>query len=139
MKIKIDPGAYYPERAHANDAGLDLRSTESGTIPPRSAMTFGTGVHVQLPKGTAGLLVSKSGLDAKHHITSTGLIDEGYRGEIRVTLHNDGDMPIVVDHGQKISQLVVLPVLYENVEIVDKLDESEDGRGEDGFGSTGRF
>lgn len=137
MKIKLDPGAYYPERAHANDAGLDLRANESGMIPPHSARTFGTGVHVQLPHGTAGLLVSKSGLDANHHLTSTGLIDEGYRGEIRVTLHNDGDMPFIIDHGQKVSQLVVIPVLYEDVEIVDKLDESGDGRGEDGFGSTG--
>ena len=139
MKIKLDPGAYYPERAHEKDAGLDLRANESRIIKPHSARTIDTGVHVQLPPGTAGLLVSKSGLDANFHITSTGLIDEGYRGAIRVTMHNDGDMPFVVDHGQKISQLVVLPVLYEGVEIVDKLDESEDGRGEDGFGSTGRF
>lgn len=139
MKIKLEPGAFIPERAHQHDAGLDLRANESGMILPHSAKTFCTGVHVQLPEGTAGLLVSKSGLDSKHAITCTGLIDAGYRGEIKATLHNDGDMPFVVDHGQKITQLVVIPVHYVSVELVDELDESEDGRGEAGFGSTGRF
>ena len=139
MKIMRERGAFPPERAHAGDAVLDLKANESGVILPPSAKTFGTGVHVQLPNGTAGLLVSKSGLDANCHVTSTGLIDEGYRGEIKVTLHNDGAMPFVVDRGQKISQLVVIPVLYEDVEEYSELDESEDGRGDDGFGSTGRF
>lgn len=139
MKIKLDPGAYLPSRAHANDAGLDLRAKESATIPPHSAMTFGTGVHVQLPKGTAGLLVSKSGMNAMNHVTSTGLIDAGYRGEIKVTLHNNKSIPFVVDQGQKISQLVIIHVSYEDVEIVDELDKSSDGRENDGFGSTGRF
>lgn len=137
MKIKLDPGAYYPERAHEKDAGLDLRACESRIIRPHSAQTVSTGVHVQLPPGTAGILVSKSGLNSYFHVTSTGLIDEGYRGAIRVTMHNDGDMPFVVNKGQKISQLVVVPAIYVSVEIVDELDESPDGRGEAGFGSTG--
>ena len=136
MKVKVDPGAYYPVRAHETDAGLDLRANEAGMVPPHGSKTFGTGVHVQLPHGTGGLLVAKSGLNSKNAVTSTGLIDEGYTGEIHVTLHNGSDMPFIVDHGQKISQLVVIPVLYEDVEIVDELDESE--RGADGFGSTGR-
>ena len=93
-------------------------------------------MHVELPPGTAGLLVSKSGLNVKHDITSTGLIDEGYAGEIVVKLHNHGFDDYVVRAGDKISQLVVVPVIYEGVEIVDEIEGGE--RNADGFGSTGR-
>ena len=139
MKVMLEHGAKMPAREHARDAGLDLFANEGASIPSHSAVTIRTGVHVQLPHGTAGLLVSKSGLNSKMHITTTGLIDEGYRGEIQVTMHNHGNAPFIVAPGQKISQLVIIPVLYEECEKVYKLDESPDGRGEDGFGSTGRF
>ena len=136
MKVRLDEGAYAPERAHATDAGMDLRAMESDRIPAHGYRTFRTGVHIQLPKGCAGLLASKSGLNTKLGITSTGLIDDGYSGEIMVTLHNSDSWPYLVSKGDKISQLVIIPVRYEPVEIVDEIEAGE--RGEAGFGSTGK-
>lgn len=135
MKIKLDKGAYMPERAHATDAGLDIKAMRAQIVRAHSSAIFRTGVHVELPKGTAGVLISKSGLNTKHDITSTGLIDEGYTGEIIVKLHNHGNEAYLVNEGEKISQLVVTPVLYEQLEIVDDLGVTE--RGDNGFGSTG--
>jgi len=136
LKIVVDPGAYAPTRAHPTDAGLDLRAKEDGYVSAKSCKTFATGVHVQLPKGTVGLICSRSGLNIISGITSTGVIDEGYTGEIKVNLINHSNKGYRVFEGEKISQLVILPVLYEEVEIVEELEESE--RGENGFGSTGR-
>lgn len=136
MKVKLDPGAYSPERAHNTDAGLDLKALHPQRVMPSESAVFRTGVHVELPEGTAGLLVSKSGLNVKHNITSTGLIDQGYSGEIMVKLYNHGSEPYLIGAGDKISQLVVIPVRYEDVEIVQDLDNTE--RGSNGFGSTGR-
>ena len=136
MKIKLDDLAYMPSRAHETDAGLDLRSPETVMVLGHGSVVIDTGVHVQLPKGTAGLLVSKSGLNVKNGIVSTGLIDEGYTGSIRVKLYNHSNEAYVVQEGDKISQLVVIPVLQETLELVPDLDESE--RGELGFGSSGR-
>ena len=136
MKVKVDPGCYAPTRAHETDAGLDLRAKESVKIYPHSGAVIGTGVHVELPHGCAGLLVSKSGLNVKHNITSTGLVDEGYTGEIMVKLYNHGDETYAVNAGDKISQLVVIPVRYETVDLVDDLNVSS-SRGGAGFGSTG--
>jgi len=137
MKIKLDPGAYMPERAHDTDAGLDIRSTEDKMVQAHSYATFRTGVHIRLPEGCAGLLVSKSGLCVNCNITSTGLIDEGYDGQIIVKLFNHGWDDYHVHRGDKITQLVVIPVRYEAVELVDDL-EQESARGSGGFGSTGR-
>ena len=137
MQIKLDPGAYMPERAHATDAGLDIKSSKDCIIPAHDSVTIYTGVHVNLPPNTAGLLVSKSGLNTRYNITSTGLIDEGYSGEIVVKLHNHGGLPYFVAKGDKITQLVVIPVLYEAVELVDDLQQDSE-RGDKGFGSTGR-
>lgn len=137
MKVYVETGAFEPERAHDTDAGLDLRAKYGRTVPAGGYAVFGTGVHVALPKGCAGLLVSKSGLNVNFSLTSTGLIDEGYSGEIKVKLYNHGKVDFRVLPGDKISQLVVIPVRYEPVELVDELDEDSD-RGEKGFGSTGR-
>lgn len=137
MKIKLDDGAFPPVRAHDTDAGLDLRATRNARVPAHGSALIGTGVHVQLPKGTAGLLVSKSGLNTKHDLTSTGLVDEGYSGEIMVKLYNHGEDSYQVNAGDKITQLVIIPVRYEDVELVDNLDECGE-RGDSGFGSTGR-
>lgn len=131
MRIKLDKGAIAPTRAHETDAGLDLYAREDGFIPNLSSANFYTGVHIELPKGCAGLLVN-----VKHGITSTGLIDEGYCGEIVVKLFNHGNLDYTVKRGDKISQLVVLPVRYENVEIVEEI--SGGARGENGFGSSGK-
>jgi dUTP pyrophosphatase len=107
-----------------------------GLVRAGGNLKFRTGVHVQLPRGTAGLLVSKSGLNVRHDITSTGLIDEGYEGEIIVKLHNAGDRDYTVHAGDRISQMVIIPVLYVPVEIVDEIEGGE--RGNAGFGSSGR-
>lgn len=136
MKIKLDPNAIQPTRAHDTDAGLDLYATESKTVPPYGSATFDTGVHVQLPPHTAGFLKSKSGLNVKHNITSDGVIDVGYTGSICVKLYNHGPTPYAVQRGDKISQLVVVDIHLPNIQIVDALDETE--RGDCGFGSTGR-
>ena len=137
MKIKLDAGAFAPVRAHSTDAGLDLRAMWGCIVPAKESATFHTGVHVELPKGTCGILVSKSGLNTKHEIVSTGLIDEGYTGEIIVKLYNHGGYDYDVKAGDKISQLIVVPCLYEDVELVDDLGHDSE-RGEKGFGSTGR-
>ena len=125
-----------PVREHITDAGLDIRSAECGIVPAHGSEIFHTGIHVQLPRNTAGLFVSKSGLMVKHGITSTGLVDEGYDGEVLVKLFNHGDKDYEVERGDKIAQLVVMPVMYEPVEIVNSIDGGE--RGAHGFGSTGR-
>ena len=98
-------------------------------------MVFDTGVHVEIPKGYVGLITSKSGLMAKG-ITSRGTIDSGYTGSIRAVLFNHGERGYLVQKGDKITQMVVLPVLIEDVELTDTLEETERGAG--GFGSTGR-
>lgn len=136
MKIKLDPWAIMPTRAHDTDAGLDLFATEEKTLWAHSSVIFDTGVHVQLPPNTAGMLKSKSGLNVKHDITSDGLIDVGYTGSIVVKLYNNGDTPYMIHKGDKISQLAIVPVVIPPIVVVDELEESE--RGDHGFGSTGR-
>ena len=137
MNIYVEKGAYAPKRAHKTDAGLDIRSKETRFVLAHSSAIFHTGLHVQLPHGTAGLLVSKSGLNVNHGITSTGLIDEGYTGEIMVKLYNNSDENYLVHAGDKISQLVVIPVLYEDIHFKNFLDENTE-RGDHGFGSSGK-
>ena len=135
MKIKLDEGAFAPIRAHETDAGLDLRAREGAKILPFSSAVIGTGVHIELPHGTAGIMFSKSGLNVKHDLTSTGVVDEGYDGEIMVKLYNHGEKTYQVNAGDKVTQLLVIPVLYESVEIVDEIKGGK--RGQNGFGSTG--
>ena len=137
MKVKLEEYAFLPSRAHDTDAGIDLRSPFDVTIQPGSSVTIYTGVHVELPHNTAGILVSKSGLNVNHGILSTGLIDEGYQGEILVKLYNHGKEPYWVKRGEKITQLVVVPTVYEGLEIVRDFD-TKTARGDGGFGSTGR-
>lgn len=136
MKIKLDPMARIPERAHDTDAGLDLKSPINITVPARGSVIIDTGVHIQLPPGTAGMLKSKSGLNVKHGITSEGVIDEGYTGSIVVKLYNHTFDDYHVNIGDKISQLVIVPILTPELEFVDELNGGE--RGDNGFGSTGR-
>lgn len=136
MKIKLDAGAYMPTKAHEQDAGFDLRARNCDTVPAHGSAVFDTGVHIQLAKGTAGILVSKSGLNIKHDITSTGLIDEGYTGSIKVKLFNHGSTDYKVKAGDKISQLVIIAVVPCKMEKVDELEDTE--RGDNGFGSSGR-
>lgn len=137
MKIMLEDGAIEPVRAHAEDAGLDIFSKEDATLFCGNTHVFHTGVHVQIPKGYCGLLVSKSGLNVNKSMLSTGLIDEGYQGEIVIKLYNHGHHIHYIKYGDKISQLVLIPCLKPTLEIVESFDE-ETERGEDGFGSTGR-
>lgn len=136
MKIKLDPGAYMPERAHENDAGLDLRSPIKCRLYAGQAVVIDTGVHVQIPGGFVGMLKSKSGLNVKHDIVGEGVIDSGYTGSIRVKLYNHGSESYMIDHGDKISQLVILPIITPDLELVSELEETERGAG--AFGSTGK-
>lgn len=140
MKVVLDPGAYMPERAHNLDAGYDLRTPKDFMLPPSSDMGDGwqvidTGVHVEIPSGHVGFLKSKSGLNVNHCITSDGTIDAGYTGSIHVKLYNHGYMWRNFKAGDKISQLVILPIATPDLELVDALPETE--RGSKGFGSTG--
>ena len=125
-----------PTRAHSTDAGLDLYARECQIVTAKESATFDTGVHIQLPPGTAGLLVSKSGLNVINDMTSTGLIDEDYTGSIKAKLYNHGGYDYRVNRGDKISQLVIIPVIKPELELAEELEETE--RGDGGFGSTGR-
>lgn len=137
MKVMLDPGAYMPVRAHKADAGLDLFSMEDKAIPPCGSAKFDTGVHVEIPNGYVGMITSKSGLMAKEGITSRGTIDSGYVGSIQAVLFNHSHKYVQIKKGQKITQLVILPIITPELELVDNLEDTE--RGEGGFGSTGAF
>ena len=136
MKIKLDPGAVFPTRAHPTDAGLDIYARDTQIVPAKESAIFDTGVHVELPEGTVGMLKSKSGLNVKHGIVSEGVIDVGYTGSIVVKLYNHSGYDYKVNAGDKISQLVIMPILTPTLEIVDELEVR--GRGNNGFGSSGR-
>lgn len=137
MKIALDKGAFIPHRAHMYDAGLDLRAQTDGWILPKCRKTFDTGAHMEIPKTCVGLMTSKSGLMAKHGITCRGTIDCGYTGSIKVVLINHGWLPVKISAGQKIAQIVIMPIYLPDLDIVDALDRTERGNG--GFGSTGAF
>lgn len=136
MKVTLDEKAKIPTRAHELDAGYDVYSREKQVVPAKESAVFDTGVHVQIPKGYVGMLKSKSGLNVKHGITSEGVIDSGYTGSIKVKLYNNSGYDYVVNEGDKISQLVIIPILTPELEIVDCLEETD--RGSNGFGSSGK-
>lgn len=136
MKVMLDPGAKMPTRAHATDAGLDIYARDGQIVPAKESAVFDTGVHIEIPVGYVGFLKSKSGLNVKHGITSEGVIDAGYTGSIVVKLYNNDGYDYKVNAGDKISQLVILPILTPGLEEVDALEDTERGAG--GFGSTGK-
>ena len=136
MRIKLDEGAYLPTRAYPTDAGLDIYAREAQIVPAKESAVFDTGVHIELPVGTVGMLKSKSGLNVKHGITSEGVIDVGYTGSIRVKLYNNSGYDYKVNKGDKISQLVIMPIIAPELELVEELEGSD--RGNNGFGSSGR-
>lgn len=135
MKIKLDAGAIKPTRGHINDAGLDLYSPVSLWLHPGQHEVIDTGVHVAIPEGHVGLITSKSGLMAKG-ITSRGTIDSGYTGSIKAVLYNHGAEGYLIEAGDKITQLVILPCWIPDLDVVDELEDTS--RGDGGFGSTGR-
>lgn len=136
LKVMLDEKAYLPTRAHKTDAGLDLYARETQVVPARESATFDTGVHIELPEGTVGMLKSKSGLNVNHGLTSEGVIDVGYTGSIAVKLYNHSGYDYTVNAGDKISQLVIMPIITPELELVTELEQTERGNG--GFGSTGR-
>ena len=136
IKVMLDDFAYMPERAYSSDAGMDLKSPITVIIPAGQSKVIDSGVHVGIPEGYVGMLKSKSGLNIKYGITSEGVIDAGYTGSIVIKLYNFGERDIMVERGDKISQLVILPIMSPQLEVVSKLDESE--RMDNGFGSTGK-
>lgn len=150
MKIKLDYGAILPTRAHDTDAGLDLYAPRDVAVPGSKGRvdlglwtptdigcaTIDTGVHVEIPKGYVGFIKSKSGLNVKHGLTAEGVIDSGYTGSIVVKLYNHTGKYYYFDKGDKIAQLVLLPIITPELELVYELEDTE--RGDGGFGSTGR-
>lgn len=141
VKIKIlrlVDSASLPKYEHEEDSGLDLFAIEEREIPPGEAMLIGTGISVELPRGTEAQIRPRSGLALKHSITvlnTPGTVDAGYRGEIGVILVNHSKHSFKVLKGMKIAQMVVAPVIRAEIEEVDSLSKTL--RGEGGFGSTG--
>jgi len=136
--LRLRDDAVVPAHAYAGDAGLDLSACERVELAPGERASVGTGLAVAIPEGHAGFVQPRSGLAAKHGITivnTPGLVDSGYRGELRVLLLNtDREQTFLVEPGMRIAQLVVVPVPPVEVVEVDELRESE--RGVRGFGSS---
>jgi dUTP pyrophosphatase len=137
---RLKDGAIAPTRAHEGDAGLDLYACEAAHIGPGERWSVGTGIAVEIPAGHAGLVLPRSGLAQKHGIAlvnAPGLIDAGYRGELRVLLLNtDPAETFRVEPGDRIAQLVIVPIALATPVEVEALAESS--RGDGGFGSSGR-
>lgn len=150
LKIKLDKGAKMPTRAHETDAGLDLYTPKKVIVPGCRGIvstfltdirigyaTIDTGIHIEIPRGYTGFIKSKSGLAVKHGLTAAGgVIDSGYTGAVVVKLFNHTEKDYVFEAGDKIAQLVLLPIITPDLEEVDSLEDTE--RGDGGFGSTGR-
>ena len=138
--VRLSSSALPPGRAHEGDAGFDLHAAEAASIAPGERASVGTGVAVAIPEGHAGLVLPRSGLAARHGIAlvnAPGLIDAGYRGEVRVLLLNtDRDATFEVSPGERIAQLLIIRHEAPELEEVPSLDETVRGAG--GFGSTGR-
>jgi dUTP pyrophosphatase len=138
--MRLTAAARPPVRAHGDDAGYDLHAAEAARIEPGARASVGTGIAIAIPGGHAGLVLPRSGLAARHGITlanAPGLIDAGYRGEVRVLLLNtDRDQEFEVEVGDRIAQLVIVAHAAPDLAEVAELDTS--ARGPGGFGSTGR-
>jgi dUTP pyrophosphatase len=140
LQVKLlHPDARAPERTRPGDAGYDLRSVEAFALEPGERQLVPTGVAIALPAGIAGLVVPRSGLAIKHGISvvnGPGLVDPNYRGELRVILVNLGSERFEAAAGDRIAQLLLVPFVTPDLQLVDELPPSE--RGTNGFGSSGR-
>jgi len=137
--VRLDGGLPLPAYAKSGDAGLDLRASESVTLEPGERRLVPTGLAVAIPEGHAGFVLPRSGLAMHRGVTvlnAPGLIDSGYRGELKVLLINHGAEAVSIDRGERIAQLVVQPVARARLVEEERLPDS--ARGEGGFGSTGR-
>ena len=136
MKVKkLSPLAKLPQRAHPTDSGADLFALERTVLPARAITKVHTGIAVELPENTSGIIWGKSSVESKGIKTMAGLVDAPYRGELIVCMYNLNGQDFVFEAGQKVAQLVVLPTLYPAFEEVSELTDTS--RGEGGFGSTG--
>lgn len=136
MKVKkLDPRARLPLRAHPTDSGADLFALERTVLPARDVVKVRTGVAVELPENTSGIIWGKSSVESRGIKAMAGLVDAPYRGELLVCMYNLNDTEFVFEAGQKVAQLVVLPTLYPSFEEAEEL--SDTSRGSGGFGSTG--
>lgn len=137
----LDPGAVAPERAHAGDAGVDLRLLSEVVLAPGERARVRTGIAVAIPGGHAGLVVPRSGLADRlglSIVNTPGTIDAGYRGELQLLLLNtDPAATISLAAGERVAQLLVVPVALPTVTVVAELPPADDGRGAGGYGSTG--
>lgn len=139
LKCKVADPRYTPTRAHPSDAGLDLKAAENALLFPGDRQAVDTGVSMEIPDGYVGLVCARSGNAARRGIgivNGVGVIDAGYRGPINAILINHGRGNVTVKRGDRIAQLLIVPIETPSVEIVDSLSDSE--RGVDGLGSTGR-
>ena len=138
IAVTLDEGAYMPNKAHVTDAGFDLRTPVSFELLPGEEKVIDLGVHMLIPRGYVGFLKSKSGLNVKYGITSEGVIDAKYTGSIRAKLRRDASQQnaLLFEAGDKITQIVILPLPEIVLEKADSLEQTE--RGDRGFGSTGR-
>lgn len=134
---KIHPNAKTPERKTAGSAGYDLTTVEDVVLPAHQSALISTGVKIELPKQTYGQIAPRSGLSVKGIDVGAGIIDEDYRGEIKVLLRNHSDNDIELPCESRIAQLLVLPVCYPDLNIVDPEALEITERGAGGFGSTG--
>ena len=138
IDIKLDEGAIMPTKAHPTDAAFDLYfNGESVGIRHGDSKLLNTGIYMSIPRGYCGIIKSRSGLSVKHGIdVGAGVIDSGYRGEIKVLIRNHGDKITFIEHGERIAQLMIVPVPQVEFNQVDNLDEAD--RGDNGFGSSGK-
>lgn len=137
---RLEPDLPLPRRIRPGDAAADLPARADTTVPAGQRALVPTGFAVAVPNGWCGLVLPRSGLALKHGISvlnTPGLIDSGYRGELQVILHNSSDEDFVIERGQRIAQLLVLPVPELSFEEVEELPPGPDDRGERGFGSSG--
>lgn len=137
LRIILDDGARVPTRAHECDAGMDLYAREDKVVRARCSACFDTGVHIEIPAGYAGFIKSKSGLNVKHNLISDGVVDAEYQGSVCVKLYNLGETDYQIKAGDKISQLVIVPVNTPELELTDSFGAATN-RGNGGFGSSGR-
>lgn len=137
MKVVLDKGAILPTRAHDLDAGYDLYCREDAVVYSGDSWTFDTGVHMAIEPGWVGDVKSKSGMMTKYGIITDGTVDAGYTGSIRVKLFNLSQCAVSIVKGQKIAQLVIKRIATPELEVVDRLEDTDRGNG--GFGSTGDF
>lgn len=136
MKIKIKKESSdikIPNRAHYNDAGADLFAKDDFTIYSNETKSIGLGLHIEIPDGMMGLVMPKSGLSSKGITSELSPIDSGYRGEIHAILHNQSDSPFTFSKGDKVAQLVIIPIV-----LCDFVETLDNDRGDGAFGSTGK-